>query len=200
MEYISVKRIKGVISSARQPDDAQTLQVLGRSILHTKAALYAHALAVYQANPHLRGIDWRLWVKHALKPVCSAKDISLIIHGTVVLARLDEAGITDSHGAELCSWDFITSRLTYLQDALATLKQQDHSAQGNKLFRKIIVATAEMSRADLRAFLDMLNFKDEDRAACYRKAKGQTVTYTIICSPDQAEKLEARLQLLVAMK
>ena len=51
MEYISVKRIKGVISSARQPDDAQTLQVLGRSILHTKAALYAHALAVYQANP-----------------------------------------------------------------------------------------------------------------------------------------------------
>ena len=132
--------------------------------------------------------------------MCSAKDISLIIHGTVVLARLDESGITDSHGAELCSWDFITSRLTYLQDALATLKQLDHSPQGNKLFRKIIVATAEMSRTDLRAFLDMLNFKDEDRAACYRKEKGQTVTYTIICSPDQAEKLEARLQLLVAMK
>lgn len=199
MEHVSIRRIKSVISSIKQDDDAQTLQILGRGMLHTKAAMYAHALSVYKSNPSLRGDDWRLWVKNALKNVCSAKDISLIIHATIVLDRLDKHDIS-IQSKRLDSWYFITRRLTYLQDALASLKKLDNSPQGDELFRQIVMAAAEMSRTDLRAYLDMLNFREEERAACYCKQMGKTVTYTIICSPEQADKLKARLQLLVAMK
>ena len=200
MEYVSANQINNIIRAARSGDDAQTLQTLGRGILHTKAAMYAHALKVYKKNPELRGDAWRLWVKNALKSVLSYKDISMLVHGTVVLARLDEVGVITSHGGDLDAWDFIHSRLSYLQDSLAILKKCDYTSQGEQLFKETIRAAAEMSRSDLRAYLDMLNFGCSERAACRRQQQGRMVTFTIVCSEQQALKLQPRLEHLVAMQ
>jgi len=200
MEQVSITQINNVIRAARSEGDAQTLQALGRGILHTKAAMYAHALKVYKKNPELRGEAWRLWVKSALKTVLSYKDISMLTYGTVALARLDEIGVITSHGGDLNAWNFIHGRLTHLQDSLAILKQCDHTPQGEQLFKETIRAAAELSRSDLRAYLDMLNFGCSERAACRRRQQGRMVTFTIVCSEEQALKLQPRLEHLVAMQ
>ncbi len=196
MEPVSINQIKHTIAAARSDNDAQTLRMLGRAVLHGKAALHAHALTVYK---HTNPAEWYQWVKHSLQGVCSAKDIYTITYSAVVLARLDETNILID-GRKLDSWFFITKRLTYLHDALPILRSLNHNKQGNRLFEQVISAAATMSRADLRAYLDLLNFGEDTRAVCHRKAKGGLVTFTIVCDEQQAEKLEARLQHLVTIQ
>ena len=197
MEPVSINQIKHTIAAARSDDDAKTLRTLGRTILHGKAALYAHALSVYKRT---KSPDWYQWVKHSLCNVCSAQDIHYVAYGAMVLARLDEETDIIVEGHRLDSWFFIAKRLSYLHNAMPILRSLGRSRQDDKLFRQVIYNAATMSRADLRAYLNMLTFGKDTRAVCHRKAKGGTVTFTIVCDEQQAEKLEARLQHLVTIQ
>src|SRR5512139_3028064 len=142
MDPISINQIKHTIAAARSDNDAQTLRTLGRAVLHGKAALHAHALAVYQ---HTNPAEWYPWVKHSLQGVCSAKDIYTITYSAVALARLDETDILID-GRKLDSWFFLTKRLTYLHDALPILRDLNYTKQDQRLFEQVITAAATMSR------------------------------------------------------
>jgi hypothetical protein len=208
-------QIKQVISTAkrqvlanatlqmRAETDAAIMQKMARNLIITKAALHAYALDVYKSGRYIQHPahnTWPKWIKYAIGSVCTAKDTSMIKYSAIVLARLDDMDIRVG-GHRLTSQFFFTRRLSYLHDALATLRRLDHSAQDTRLFERVILAAASMSRYELRAFIDSLNFRESERAACYRTEKGGVVTYTIVCSSEaQAEKLQPRLSLLVAMK
>ncbi len=196
MELLNQTVIQSFISQYREQDNAATLRSLGRNVLYGKAAMYAYALQVYKSG---EVPDWHRWIKASLRNVASYRDIYMVSNGAEILSRLDNERDLFAGKTRIDSWFFITKRLSYLQDATPVLRKIDHFVQGQQLFRQVITSTATLSRSDLREYLDLLQFKDSQRATCRRQSKAGLVTFTIVCDEQQAAKLEVRLSRFVAV-
>lgn len=192
------------LDTSHPETDAAVLQVIARNLANNRAALHAYALHVYTSGRYLSHPahnTWAKWLKYALGQRCTYKDISLVKYSALVLARLDDSDIQVG-GKRLTSIFFLTKRLSYLHDALKTLRKLGTTPQDIRLFEQVIIACASLSRADLRANLDALNFRRDDRPVCQvNHLDTGAVTYQIICtSAEQAAKLKARLAPLVILQ
>ena len=198
---IEAARVKARAKS-RDKDEVVAL-TLGLLAAHAKTARQAvmdYALHVYHhglwKGHKLYGRDWRKWVGHALGRHLPPPERSYLVNGIPVLSYLRRYPITHN-GKTINDATFLKGRLSSFEDALPAIGKLDFDLPiDRKLFKRIIIAAANLSRDQFRAFLDTYF----GRRGCVTNVtgrgayKGKHAIVTLVCMKEDDPILLKKLQ------